>query len=289
MPLRKIIPSLMLGCLLVAVSACSTAPKINSMKLGKDEKVSKQEDTFQAGETVYAVAEITNAGSQSKARFRLVYEDVAGQKSGEMVTGAEKILDVEGDKTVTFFANLPSGFQNGRYALQLRLADKDDNPVAGQSATFTVSGGSAGKAPAVDSNTPAAGNSNPETAGRASLYRLKLTAQKGAPIESPGATSFSPGDLIYVIYTLDNTIGGDKVFGKLYAEQVEGIQPGKIVRSVSDSFPTGNPRTTGGFQLDPQEMGDDAWAKGTYRFELLYAPDADTKPTVLKSITLTVE
>lgn len=289
MRLRKIIPPLLLGCLLSAVSACSTEPKLNNLKIGKDEKVSKTEDTFQAGETLYAVAEVVNAGKGSKARFRIVYEDVAGQKNGEMVPGAEKILDVEGNNTATFFAKLPSGFQNGRYALQLRLADKDDNPVDGKSTTFTVSGGSAGKAPAVESNTPAAGNSNTESASGISLYRLKLTAQKGAPIESPGETTFSPGALIYVIYTLDNTIGGDRMYGKLYAEQVEGSPPGKIVRSMSDSFPTGNPRTTGGFQLDPQEMGDDAWAKGTYRFELSYAPDADTKPTVLKSINLTVE
>ena len=289
MRLRKIIPPLVLGCLLSAVSACSTEPKVNSLKIGKDEKVTKQEDTFQAGETLYAVAEIVGAGNGSKARFRIVYEDVAGQKFGEMVPGAEKTLDVEGNNTATFFAKLPSGFPNGRYSLQLRLADKDDNPVTGQSATFTVTGGSAGKAPAVESNAPAAANSNTEAAGGASLYRLKLTAQKGAPIESPGETTFSPSDLIYVIYTLDNTIGGDKMFGKLYAEQVEGSPPGQIVRSVSDVFPTGNPRTTGGFQLDPQEMGEDGWAKGTYRFELSYAPDADTKQTVLKSINLTVE
>jgi hypothetical protein len=289
MRLRKIIPPLMLGCLLSAVSACRTEPKINSMKIGKDEKVSKQEDTFKPGETLYAVAEVSGAGTGSKARFRIVYEDVAGQKFGEMVPGAEKILDVEGDNTATFFANLPGGFPSGRYSLQLRLADKDDNPVAGQSASFTVSGGSAGKAPQSESNAPAAANSNTETSGGVSLFRLKMTARKGMPVESPGETTFSPSDLIYVIFTLDNTVGGDAAYGKLYAEEVEGTQPGRMLRTMTETFPTGNPRMTAGFQLDPQEISGGAWAKGTYRFELLYAPTADAKPTLLKSMSFTVE
>ncbi|HYO92520.1 MAG TPA: hypothetical protein VEQ40_12825, partial [Pyrinomonadaceae bacterium] len=195
MRLRKIIPFLFLGCLLSTLSACNREAKIGSLKIGKDEKVSKTEDTFQPGETLYAVADITNASGGSKARFRIVYEDVAGQKSGEMVPGAEKTLDVEGDNTASFYAKLPSDFPGGRYGLQVRLADKEDNPVGGQSASFTVSGGSAGKAPAGGSNTPASANNDAGTAGGVGLFRLKLTKQRGAPIESPSETTFSSSDL----------------------------------------------------------------------------------------------
>lgn len=289
MRLRKIAPFLILGCLLTILSACSRDAKIGSLKIGKDEKVNKTEDTFKPGETLYAVADVTGAGSGSKARFRIVYEDVAGQKFGEMVPGAEKILDVEGDNTATFFANLPSGFPNGRYSLQVRLADKDDNPVAGQSASFTVTGGSAGNAPPSESNAPAATNSNTETAGGVSIYRMKMTKHKGMPVETPGETTFSPSDFIYVIFTIDNTIGGDSAFGRLYAEQVEGIEPGRSLGYMTETFPSGTPRLTAGFQLDPKELSDGAWAKGTYKFELLYERDANARPVVLKSMNFTVE
>lgn len=289
MRLRKIIPPLMLGCLLSAVSACSTEPKVNSLKIGKDEKVTKTEDTFQPGETLYAVAEIVNAGGGSKARFRIVYEDVAGQKNGEMVPGAEKTLDVEGDNTASFYAKLPSDFPGGRYGLQVRLADKQDNPVGGQSTSFTVAGGSSSKTPASGSNVPASANSNTETAGGISLFRLKMTKHRGMPVESPGETTFSPADLIYVIFTIDNTIGGDATFGRLYAEQVEGIEPGKMLGAMTETFPSGTPRLTAGFQLNPQELSDGAWANGTYRFELSYAADANARPAVLKSMNFTVE
>lgn len=289
MRLRKIIPFLILGCLLSALSACSREAKIGSLKIGKDEKVTKTEDTFQPGETLYAVADITNAPSQSKARFRIVYEDVAGKKSGEMVPGAEKTLDVEGDNSASFYAKLPGDFPGGRYGLQVRLADKEDNPVAGQSTSFTVAGGSAGKAPPSESNTPAPTNSNAETAGGISIFRMKMTKHRGMPVESPGETTFSPEDLIYVIFTIDNTIGGDAAFGRLYAEQVEGVEAGRMLGTMTETFPTGTPRLTAGFQLNPQELSDGAWAKGTYRFELSYAPDDNTRATPLKSMNFTVE
>ncbi|HEX8491924.1 MAG TPA: hypothetical protein VF658_03710 [Pyrinomonadaceae bacterium] len=289
MRLRKTALFLILGCLLGALSACSREAKVNSLKIGKDEKVTKTEDTFQPGETLYAVADITNAPSQGKARFRIVYEDVAGQKNGSMVPGAEKTLDVEGDNTASFYAKLPSDFPGGRYGLQVRLADKEDNPVGGQSTSFTVTGGSASKTPQSESNAPAAGNSNTESAGGVSIFRMKMTKHRGMPVESPGETTFSPADLIYVIFTIDNTIGGDAAFGKLYAEQVEGIEPGKMLGTMTETFPSAAPRLTTGFQLNPQELSDGAWAKGAYRFEVLYASDANARPVVLKSMNFTVE
>ncbi|HYO91732.1 MAG TPA: hypothetical protein VEQ40_08855, partial [Pyrinomonadaceae bacterium] len=70
---------------------------------------------------------------------------------------------------------------------------------------------------------------------------------------------------------------------------VEGTEPGRMIRTMNETFPSGAPRMTSGFQLDPQEISDGAWAKGTYRFELSYAPDANARPAVLRSTNFTVE
>jgi len=76
---RSLVP--MLGALLLA-SACNVSTAhISSLKLGKDEAVKQESTTFAPTDTIYAVAEIGNAG-KTKDKGQLVIVDVAGQQPG---------------------------------------------------------------------------------------------------------------------------------------------------------------------------------------------------------------
>ena len=70
---------------LVTAAACHvsfTTAHISSLKTGKDKSASQQTSTFATTDTIYAVAEISNAPSAVKVKGRLVVEDVPGAKTG---------------------------------------------------------------------------------------------------------------------------------------------------------------------------------------------------------------
>ena len=81
---------LALGMLLVLLLACSaTTANISSFKIATDEEGKNEAKTFKPGDKVYAVAVISNNGGKVQTKFRILYDDVEGQKAGTLVQGAE--------------------------------------------------------------------------------------------------------------------------------------------------------------------------------------------------------
>lgn len=129
--------------LLLAVGlACSlTTANIGSLKIATDEKGENEARSFKPGDKVYAVAKIANNGSKVQAKFRVLYDDVEGEKSGTLVTGAEKTLEVEGDNNAIFWITLPAaGFANGRYKVEVNMLTESGEQKDQKTATFEVSG-----------------------------------------------------------------------------------------------------------------------------------------------------
>ena len=86
------------------------------------------------------MAQIANNGGTVQAKFRILYDHVEGETAGTLVQGAEKTLDVEGDRPAIFWITLPSsGFQNGRYKVECSMLYSGEQKDQ-KSASFDVSG-----------------------------------------------------------------------------------------------------------------------------------------------------
>lgn len=143
----RLSPLLALGLLVALFVACNfsfTTAKLSSLKIGKDEKVSTETDTFAPGDRVYAVADISGTNDTHQVTFKVFYEDVEGERSGEMVEGAEKTLDVEGSNTATFWITLPRNFPNGTYKIEVTMT-REGERVDQRTAAFSVTGGETSK------------------------------------------------------------------------------------------------------------------------------------------------
>ncbi len=76
-----------------------------------------------------------------QAKFRVLYDDVPGQKAGTFVEGAEKTLDVDGSRPAIFWITLPpAGFRDGRYKFDVTMLNEKGEQKDQKTATFDVSG-----------------------------------------------------------------------------------------------------------------------------------------------------
>ena len=134
---------LLVGALgLFAVLACNfnaTTANLSSLKLSKDKSGSPEASGFAATDTVYSVAEVSNAPGKIKVKGRLAFEDVEGQQAGP-VPGLEKTLDLPGSGTATFtFTPPPSGWPKGKYKVEVFMLTEGGEQKDQKSASFTVS------------------------------------------------------------------------------------------------------------------------------------------------------
>ena len=131
-----------LGLVLLATCACSfsvTTANISGLKLGKDQSVSQATGSFGIHDTIYAVAEISNAPGKLKVKGRLAVDDVPGQESGP-ISGLEKTLDMAGSGTGTFtFSPPPAGWPKGKYKIEVLMMNEDGEQKDQKTASLTVS------------------------------------------------------------------------------------------------------------------------------------------------------
>jgi len=128
--------------LLAAALACkfsASTANISSVKVGKDKEVSQETSSFGTNDTVYGLAEVSNASEKLKVTGRLVVDDVAGQQPGP-IPGLEKTLDMPGSGTATFTFSPPAaGWPPGKYKLEVLMLNEEGEQKDQKSASFTVS------------------------------------------------------------------------------------------------------------------------------------------------------
>jgi len=130
-------------CLLLAsVAACSfnvSTANISSLKLGTDKTVTKETTNFTATDTIYGVAEVSNAPSKVKVKGTFVVDNVEGEKSGP-VSGLETTVDLPGSGTATFtFTPPPTGWPKGKYKLEVVMLNENGEQKDQKTAEFSVS------------------------------------------------------------------------------------------------------------------------------------------------------
>jgi hypothetical protein len=147
-----------LGLMLAVALACNfnfSTANISSLKVGKDEKATSDTATFSPRDKVYIVSTLSNTSDKWKMRCRLYFDDVQGQKSGEMIPDSEKIIELPGAGTATFWYTWGGqGWPNGKYKAEVVMINDKGEEKDKKSANFNVTGGSSG-----NSNS-SAGNDN---------------------------------------------------------------------------------------------------------------------------------
>lgn len=133
---------LALGLFVAVVLACSASTaNISSLKTATDEEGKNESKNFKPGDKVYSVAVISNNPGKVQAKFRVLFDDVEGETSGELVQGAEKTLDIEGSRPAIFWITLPTrGFQNGKYKVEVSMLNDKGEQKDQKTTSFEVSG-----------------------------------------------------------------------------------------------------------------------------------------------------
>ena len=133
---------LALGMFIGVLLACNASTaNISSLKISTDEEGKNVTKNFKPGDKVYAVANISNNPGKVQAKFRVLYDNVADQKAGDLVQGAEKTLDIDGSRPAIFWVTLPPrGFGNGRYKVEVSMLNEKGEQKDQKTETFEVSG-----------------------------------------------------------------------------------------------------------------------------------------------------
>lgn len=130
-----------LGLLLIAGLACNfsaSTANISGLKLGKDKDVSAETSSFASGDTVYALATVSNAPGAVKVKGFLAIEAVEGEQSGP-IPGLEKTLDLAGDGTATYtFSPPPTGWPKGKYKVEVVMLNESGEQKDQKAVNFTV-------------------------------------------------------------------------------------------------------------------------------------------------------
>lgn len=106
-------------------SLTPTPANIRGLKLGKDKNVSRETSSFGPGDTIYVVADISNAPGKLKVKVRLIVNDVEGQQSGP-IPGLETTVELHGSGTATFTFSPPTaGWPKGKYKMEVLILNED--------------------------------------------------------------------------------------------------------------------------------------------------------------------
>ena len=124
-------------------SACSfSTANISELKFGKNDTATPAATSFNVGEKIFAVANVSNAMGKHKVKFNMKYENVAGKGKGESFGKPELEVDGDSEAFVNFNSNLP-----GDYSVEAVLVDEQGKELGKKSGTIKITG-SAPTAPA---------------------------------------------------------------------------------------------------------------------------------------------
>ena len=175
---NKINSIIALGTLILVSMACNfsySTANLSDLKFGKDKDASSPTTTFKPEDEIYAVTAVNNASGKNKVKFRLLFDEVEGAKSGAVAYKVEKELEIDGSRAVWLNFSVPGGMVPGTYKVEAVLTGEDDKQHDSKTATFTVEGkAKASKKKAFDesgeqTDAPADEN-NPDDATRKTDY-----------------------------------------------------------------------------------------------------------------------
>ncbi len=130
---------LALGILVFLATACNfsfTTASISSLNFGKNETATPPTTTFDVGDKIYAVANISGNVGKGKIKFKIILVNVPGRKPGEEAGISD--IPLQGNNSLIYFFTPPLP---GEYKIEATMVDEDGKEIDKKSGTVTVKGG----------------------------------------------------------------------------------------------------------------------------------------------------
>jgi hypothetical protein len=135
---------LVLGLMVAIALACKggfTTANISSVKVSKEKSASTETSSFAPTDTIYIVAQLSNASEKWKMKCRLIYDDVKDEKSGDAVSGSEQSVDLEGSGTATYtYKPLGGGLASGKYKAEVSMVNDKGEQKDQKTVNFEITG-----------------------------------------------------------------------------------------------------------------------------------------------------
>ena len=123
--------------LTVALSCSMSTANMSSLKISKDKEGKHETTTFKPGETIYAVATISNSPGKTTTKFRLKADEVPGRTKGEVITGTEVAVELSGTGTAVYSLPIPAGVK-GTFTLEADMHNEAGEKKDGKTAAVTI-------------------------------------------------------------------------------------------------------------------------------------------------------
>lgn len=138
---NKINSIVALGVLLMASLACSfSTANLSEIKFDKDQSANNPKTKFNPEDEVFAITSVNNAGGANKVKFRLLFDEVEGGRSGAVAYKVEKEIKTDGSQKIWLNFGVPNGFVPGTYKVEAILMDENDKELDRKTSGFTVVG-----------------------------------------------------------------------------------------------------------------------------------------------------
>ncbi|MGD9628314.1 MAG: hypothetical protein AB7V18_03630 [Pyrinomonadaceae bacterium] len=124
---------------IVALACSASTANMSSLKVSKDEEGKQETTKFKPGDTIYAVATISNAPGKTTTKFRLKADNVSGITKGEVIKGSEVSVDLTTSGTTTFTLPIPASAPDGTYILEADMHNEAGEKKDGKTSTITIS------------------------------------------------------------------------------------------------------------------------------------------------------
>lgn len=124
--------------ILVSLACNFSTANLSSLTTSKDKNGNNETSAFEAGDTLYAKAQVSNNPGKVKVKLYLVADNVKKLKAGETLKGSEVTLDIEGDQSANYSVPVSAGFPPGTYKLNAEMMNESGEKKDSKSTTVTI-------------------------------------------------------------------------------------------------------------------------------------------------------
>lgn len=134
--------SIIAAVLFTAAFACNmSTANLSSLKTGKDADVKTAATKFAAGDTIYAVAEVSNNPGKVKVKVYIQVENMKDVKPGTVIENSVVNLDIEGDAVAKYHYETVSDTVGGTFKIIAEMYNENGEKKDSKAETVTVAPG----------------------------------------------------------------------------------------------------------------------------------------------------
>ena len=129
-----------ISALIVIALACNmSTANMSSLKVSKDKEGKQETTTFKPGETIYAVATISNSPGKTTTKFRLKADEVSGMTKGDVIPGSEVQVELPaGSGTAMYSLPIPASVKGGTFTLEADMHNETGEKKDGKTSPVTI-------------------------------------------------------------------------------------------------------------------------------------------------------